>query len=575
MKNRQRNRITRKLGFIITGILLFSLVIIFVSMYRANYTEIKKAAGVEAYGCANITTALIDTNDIEKIKNGDKAIAKKLGEDINWTIQHKNIFAGQYVMDLNGKLLAVDENLLDQGFAPGDAFEMNAEDLKHLEETKAPVYSDVYTFGGMKRLTGYAPVFKDHDSTKEVIAISAIDFESNIVHSRTWDMIKGSFFFAIIPIFFAGLATIFLIKKTTEPLNPIIDYAERVANGDLTVKLLPIKRNDEIGQLSEDLNTMVENLKSIIGGVTTNASSVASTAEELSASAGEVAVSAEQNLVNTQNVMQGSSEQVDVVHDTTGILTSISSKTGDIQDRVKDLSDSSLETSNKAEEGNKAIIESIEQMNTINTRSSHMTDSMLELSKRSEEVSNILTIITSISDQTNLLALNAAIEAARAGENGKGFAVVADEIRKLAEKSSNATKQIATIIHEIQAQTKQAVSETSESVEAVKIGTVSIQNAGNTFDLIRNAVAQVSTEINHVYGDVTSITTDVEKIIQAMLTIETLSSINRENTSHVLTESEDQAAAIEEITSLMEHLSSMAEELDKRTNHFKLEEDVL
>jgi len=217
MRQRPKNMITRKLGFIIMGILLFSIVIIFISMYKTNYTEIQKAAGVEAYGCANITTALVKPADIEKIISGDKAASEKVGKDISWTVQHKDIFAGQYIMDTSGKLLAVDENLLNQGFHPEDMFQISPKDLEHLLAARAPVYSDVYKFGGMKRLTGYAPIFKDHDPEKEIIAVSAIDFESSIVHTRTWDMIKGSFLFAIIPIILAGFATIYLIKKTTEP----------------------------------------------------------------------------------------------------------------------------------------------------------------------------------------------------------------------------------------------------------------------------------------------------------------------------------------------------------------------
>src|SRR5699024_2681338 len=192
MSRKPKNMITRKLGFIITGILLFSLIIIFISMYRANYNEIKKSAGVEAYGCANITTALVDPSDLAKIKQGDTEVAEKVGDEISWTIQHKNIFEGQYIIDLDKELLAVDENLLDQGFDPRYDIEINDEDLQQVIETKVQVYSDVYQFGAMNRLTGYAPIFKDHDSSKEVVAISAIDFESSFVHSRNWDMIKGS-----------------------------------------------------------------------------------------------------------------------------------------------------------------------------------------------------------------------------------------------------------------------------------------------------------------------------------------------------------------------------------------------
>src|SRR5690625_1439376 len=111
------------------SILIFCIVIIFLSMYRTSYKEVTKAAGIEAYGCANITTALIEPNDIFKIKSGDTETATKVGNNISWTIQHKHIFEGQYVLDLDGTLLALDENLEEQGFKQGDTFYLSEENL--------------------------------------------------------------------------------------------------------------------------------------------------------------------------------------------------------------------------------------------------------------------------------------------------------------------------------------------------------------------------------------------------------------------------------------------------------------
>src|SRR5699024_2606434 len=150
----------------------------------------------------------------DKIKQGDTALAEEVGESINWTIQHKGIFEGQYVMGLEGNLIAVDENLMVQGFSVVDTFHIDEVDLERLKITKSPVYSVVYVFGGIKLLSGYAPVFKYHDPDQEIIAVSAIDFEASILHTRTCDMIKGGLFFAAIPLLLVGVATIFLINRT-------------------------------------------------------------------------------------------------------------------------------------------------------------------------------------------------------------------------------------------------------------------------------------------------------------------------------------------------------------------------
>ena len=566
----QEKSITRRLGLIIIAILVICMGIIFYSMYKTNYAEVKKAAGVEAFGCANITTALIDPSDIEKIKQGDTELAEEVGEDINWTIQHKNIFEGQYVMDLNGELMAVDENLMEQGFDVGDEFYIDEEDLERLKVTKSPVYSDVYEYSGMKRLTGYAPVFEDHDPDKEIVAISAIDFEASILHSRTWDMIKGGFLFSVIPLLLVGIITIVLINRTIAPLKGVSTFASRVADGDLTVEPLEVKHNDEIGALSRNLNKMASNLRSVIGDVSENASKLASTTEEVTASTEEISTSAEQNLVTYQSVQTGAEEQLTIVNQANEVLQEITTTTNEMNDRSQQLQETSQFSTEKANEGDKLIQDSLQQMERMNEQSSFLTQSMNELRTKSAEINNIITLITDIAEQTNLLALNASIEAAHAGEQGKGFAVVAQEIRRLAEQSTEATHQISNLVREIQTETLGAVERTNTSMDTIKEGSAIVEEAGNTFYEIRDSITEVVTDIHEMSETMTTISLEVENIVNAMTNIEKISTKNVDEALNVITLSEEQTAGIEEMTASMETLSSMADQLNKRTQQFKL-----
>src|SRR5699024_5054819 len=196
--------------------------------------------------------------------------------------------------------------------------------------------------------------------------------------------------------------------------------------------------------------------------------------------------------------------------------------------------------------------------------------SMNELRTKSDEINNIITIITDISEQTNLLALNASIEAAHAGEQGKGFAVVAQEIRRLAEQSTEATHQISNLVREIQTETLGAVDHTNTSLDTIKEGSAIVKEAGNKYYEIRDSSAEVVTDIHDMSETMTTISLEVENIVNAMTNIEKISTQNVDEALNVISLSEEQTAGIEEMTASMETLSSMAEQLNKRTQQFKL-----
>ncbi len=183
---------------------------------------------------------------------------------------------------------------------------------------------------------------------------------------------------------------------------------------------------------------------------------------------------------------------------------------------LQDVVESFVEASSKAEEGNQVINKGINQMATIRENFTSVIQAINNLEKKSKEIMNIVEMITKIAKQTNLLALNAAIEAARAGEQGRGFTVVASEVRKLAEQSSNAAKDIGELIYSIQTEIDQTEGIIQAVNQEVELGESVITEAGTTFNGIFGNIEDVSNQVMKLSAsieEVFSVTQSVMKNI--------------------------------------------------------------
>ncbi|MBN2404914.1 MAG: methyl-accepting chemotaxis protein, partial [Coriobacteriia bacterium] len=230
-------------------------------------------------------------------------------------------------------------------------------------------------------------------------------------------------------------------SRILDPLRDLGSVMVEAGEGHLTVQATVVN-DDEIGLLTEECNQLITSLAEMAGSVRRSSESVTNAATQLSASSQEINASSMEISSSVQQIAHGAELQSRKVEETSSAMESITRTVRDVAKRAEEASKTSEEAARAALFGEQATDEAITKIAEVRQAIETLAESVEVLGTRSEEIGNIVGVITSIADQTNLLSLNAAIEAARAGESGRGFSVVAEEVRKLAEGSGKAAEQI-------------------------------------------------------------------------------------------------------------------------------------
>lgn len=366
-----------------------------------------------------------------------------------------------------------------------------------------------------------------------------------------------------------AVSAILIVRPILASLRQGVEYAESMAQGVFN-KQLTVQSTDEIGMLLQSLSSASVNLRSLIKQVASSAESVAASSEELTAGAEQSALAANQVATTIEEVAQGAELQTRAVHATAITVDQMSVTIGQVAANAKAVTSVAEKTASAAKQGDEAIDAATNQMVSIERSVSSSAQVVAKLGERSTEIGQIVDTISGIAGQTNLLALNAAIEAARAGEQGRGFAVVAEEVRKLAEQSQEAAKQIASLISEIQIETGNAVSAMDSGNREVKVGAEVVNHAGVAFKEIVSLVSEVSAQISGISASIQQMSDGSQQIVASVRDIDRISKDAAGQTQTVSAATEEQSASMEEIAASSQALARMAEELQAATRKFSI-----
>lgn len=359
-------------------------------------------------------------------------------------------------------------------------------------------------------------------------------------------------------------------KIISKPLAAVVANLQEISNGNLTTQKIKFNSNDEVGQLIKAENKMTENLRMLIENISRTTEQLASSSEQLTASAEQSAQAATQVASTIAEVANGAENQSKAIDITSASINKISNGIQHTANNAKAAADTSNETSTAAKEGQAAIESAIVQMSSIEKTVNSAAKMVTKLGERSKEIGRIVDTITGIAGQTNLLALNAAIEAARAGEQGRGFAVVAEEVRKLAEQSQEAAKQIATLIESIQADTEKAVVSMNTGTVEVGKGADVVNTAGKSFENIAKLINNVSKDVIDMSMTMQEIANETQQVVSSVQGIDTISRNAIGHTQTVSAATEEQSASMEQIAANSQSLANMAEELQTSIQKFKI-----
>ncbi len=549
----------RMLAVIILLIGLCCVSLIGVSYYVLQWSVTKQMKSDGSTLIHNIKREIIEEQVTSLTKLHE--IFKNLKEESDGNLVYVSL------SDQNAQVIVSNDILSNQAVAEVDAVTSATSegDVTKVLEQQTTIGQIITTANGIKVYNvSTNVVLSEHISGALNLGISLDSMYDQIRQSLLITVVLS-----LLIMLIATVSGIIMSKRMIRPITLMSKSLKTFAKGDFTVGFTS-DRMDEIGQMGNALSEMQQTLSRMVGEISTSAGKVAESSEKLSTMCSETTGMAEGIAKASGELATASSALATNSVEGFERLNNLANEIALISQRAGGMRTSIIDTKKANEEGMNSIHELLSAVTSNEEVTLKIKDMVDVLGYKSEAITDITTVIKTISEQTKLLALNAMIESARAGESGKGFAVVAGEIRKLSEQTANSVEGIEKIIDEVSSSIREAQDYVTQGSEVLVRTTTVSKDTRKAFEKIDKSITAIVQEIQVMIDSIDKVNNDKNEVVGAIESISAISQETTSSTEEIASSLELQFTTIETASDAARQLQAIAQELEKLVGQFTI-----